>query len=229
MFLYGYGPQIGAGLLLTLQLALCALMLAFLLGLASASARLSKSHLLARIAGGYTTLVRGVPDLVTMLILFYGIQMLLNRATEAAGMEQITIDPFGAGVITLGIIYGAYFSETLRGAFMAVPRGQLEAGYAFGMSPLQVFSRILFPQMMRFALPGIGNNWQVLLKSTALVSIIGLNDLVRVANQAGKSSTHFFFFIALTGVVYLIVTSVSMLVLKKLEQHYGRGLKRADL
>lgn len=229
MFLYGYGAQIGQGLLLTLQLSLCALLLAFLLGLASASARLSKSRLLARIAGGYTTLVRGVPDLGTMLILFYGIQMLLNRATEAVGMAQITIDPFGAGVMTLGIIYGAYFSETLRGAFMAVPRGQLEAGYAFGMSPLQVFYRILFPQMMRFALPGIGNNWQVLLKSTALVSIIGLNDLVRVANQAGKSSTHFFFFIALTGVVYLIVTTISMLVLKQLEQHYGRGLKRADL
>lgn len=229
MFLYGYGAQIAQGLLLTLQLSLCALVLAFALGLASASARLSHRRALSAIAGAYTTLVRGVPDLVTMLILFYGIQMGLNRVTESAGLEQITIDPFAAGVLTLGFIYGAYFSETLRGAFMAVPRGQLEAGYAFGMTQRQVFVRILFPQMMRFALPGIGNNWQVLLKSTALVSIIGLNDLVRVANQAGKSSSHFFFFIALIALVYLLVTTVSMLVLDKLERHYGRGLKTVAL
>lgn len=229
MLFYGYGPQILQGLLVTLQLSLAALMLAFLLGLGSAGASLSGQPALRLSARAYTTLIRGMPDLVTMLILFYGVQMGLNHVTESMQMEQITIDPFAAGVITLGFIYGAYFSETFRGAFLAVPKGPLEAAHAFGMTRKQVFIRILFPQMMRFALPGIGNNWLVLLKSTALVSIIGLNDLVRVASQAGKASFQFFFFIALTAALYLAITTVSILVLKKLERHYSHGLKLADL
>lgn len=227
--LFGFGPQIADGLLVTLELALASLAVAFALGLLTASARLSKLRWLSRLALGYTTVIRGVPDLVTMLLLFYGIQMGLNRLTEAWGLAQLTIDPFAAGVLTLGFIYGAYFAETFRGAFIAVPRGSLEAAQAFGMNRRQVFARILFPQMMRFALPGVGNNWQVLLKSTALVSIIGLNDLVRIANQAGKSSNQFFFFITLTGVVYLLVTTLSNGVLLWLEKRYATGMKAADL
>lgn len=229
MFLYGYGPQLLQGLLVTLELSLASLVLAFVLGLASASMRLSKSSSLARLSGVYTTLIRGVPDLVTMLILFYGVQMLLNRATESLGWAQITIDPFAAGVLTLGFIYGAYFSETFRGAFLALPKGPIEAAHAFGMTRRQVFVRIVFPQMMRFALPGIGNNWQVLMKSTALVSIIGLNDLVRVANQAGKASYQFFFFIGISALIYLFLTTCSMLVLRRMEQHYSTGMKAAQL
>jgi histidine transport system permease protein len=229
MFLYGYGPQLLQGLLVTLELSLLSLALAFVLGLASASMRLSKSNALARLSGVYTTLIRGVPDLVTMLILFYGVQMLLNHATESLEWAQITIDPFAAGVLTLGFIYGAYFSETFRGAFLALPKGPIEAAYAFGMTRRQVFVRIVFPQMMRFALPGIGNNWQVLMKSTALVSIIGLNDLVRVANQAGKASYQFFFFIGLSALIYLFLTTCSMLLLRRMEQYYSTGMKAAQL
>lgn len=229
MFLYGYGPQILDGLLVTLQLSLSSLVLAFLLGLCSAKASLANSRLWRGAANCYTTFIRGMPDLVTMLILFYGLQMSLNNLTEYLAWQQITINPFAAGVMTLGFIYGAYFSETFRGAFLAVPKGPLEAGFAFGMSNRQVFLRILFPQMMRFALPGIGNNWQVLLKSTALVSIIGLNDLVRVANQAGKASYQFFFFIGLTALLYLLITTISTLILRYLERHYAHGLKLAHL
>lgn len=229
MFLYGYGPQLAEGLALTLQLACLSLMLAFALGLLSATASLAKSRIMRAVSMCYTTLIRGVPDLVTMLILFYGVQMALNSFTERMAWQQITINPFSAGVLTLGFIYGAYFSETLRGAFMAVPKGSLEAAHAFGMRPSQVFVRILFPQMMRFALPGIGNNWQVLLKSTALVSIIGLNDVVRVANQAGKASYQFFFFISLSALIYLAITTISQLALRYVEKHYSHGLKMADL
>ncbi len=229
MFLYGYGPQIAEGLLLTLQLASLSLLMAFALGLASATASLSKTPFLRFLSTIYTTLIRGVPDLVTMLILFYGVQMALNNVTESLGWEQITINPFAAGLLTLGFIYGAYFSETLRGAFIAVPKGSIEAAQAFGMRPSQVFVRILFPQMMRYALPGISNNWQVLLKSTALVSIIGLNDVVRVATQAGKASYQFFFFIGLTALLYLAITTASQLALGYLEKHYAHGLKMADL
>ena len=143
--------------------------------------------------------MRGVPDLVLMLLLFYSIQIWLNDLTDLLGWDQIDIDPFVAGVAVLGFIYGAYFTETFRGAFLAVPRGQLEAGAAYGMTPWQVFSRIMFPQMMRFALPGIGNNWQVMVKATALVSIIGLADVVKASQDAGKGTLRFFFFTLLAG------------------------------
>ncbi|SQD02848.1 histidine ABC transporter permease [Escherichia coli] len=114
-----------------------------------------------------------------MLLIFYGLQIALNTVTEAMGVGQIDIDPMVAGIITLGFIYGAYFTETFRGAFMAVPKGHIEAATAFGFTRGQVFRRIMFPAMMRYALPGIGNNWQVILKSTALVSLLGLEDVVK--------------------------------------------------
>ena len=101
-------------------------------------------------------------------------------------MAQFDIDPMVAGIITLGFIYGAYFTETFRGAFLAVPKGQIEAATAFGFTGAQTFRRILFPAMMRFALPGIGNNWQVILKATALVSLLGLEDVVKATQLAGK-------------------------------------------
>ncbi len=225
----GYGAQLWQGVQTTLGLSFGALLLAFALGLVSAALRLSRHKLASGLALAYTTIIRGVPDLVSMLVLFYGVQLLLNHGTEAIGWQQITIDPFAAGVLTLGFIYGAYFSETLRGAIMAVPAGSLEAARAYGMRPFQVFHRILFPQMMRFALPGLGNNWQVLLKSSALVSIIGLNDLVRISHQAGKASGEVFFFIGLCALLYLAISSSTGLLLWYLQRHYAHGMKAAQL
>ncbi|GAB7204605.1 hypothetical protein OS21_10940 [Dickeya oryzae] len=129
-----------------------------------------------------------------MLLIFYGLQMVLNSITETLGAAQIDIDPMGAGIITVGFIYGAYFTETFRGAYLAVPRGQIEAAVAFGFTPMKVFRRIMFPSMMRFALPGIGNNWQVILKATALVSLLGLSDVIKATQLAGKGTHHPFFF-----------------------------------
>lgn len=227
--LHGYGPLIASGTWMTLQLALLALAAALLLGLLGASARLSASRLLQTLAAGYTTLIRSVPDLVTMLLLFYSLQIALNRLTEWGGLAQIDIDPFVAGVVTLGIIYGAYFTETFRGAFQAVPRGQLEAAVAYGMTPWQVFRRVLFPQMMRFALPGIGNNWQVMIKATALVSIIGLSDVVKATQDAGKGSLQLFFFSLVAAAIYLAITTVSTLLLAWLGRHYAAGVRKAEL
>ena len=129
-----------------------------------------------------------------MLLLFFSLQILLNRVTDALGIGQVDIDPFAAGCVTLAFIYGAYFTETFRGAFQAVPAGQVEAAQAYGMGRWRVFRRVLLPQMLRYALPGIGNNWQVLVKSTALVSIIGLGDLVKATQDAGKGTLQFFHF-----------------------------------
>ena len=229
MFLQGYGPLILAGTWQTVKLAVLSLALSFVLGLIGAAAKLSKNRIAHGAGTLYTTLIRGVPDLVLMLLLFYSIQIWLNDLTDMLGWDQIDIDPFLAGVVVLGFIYGAYFTETFRGAFLAVPRGQLEAGHAYGMTNWQVFSRIMFPQMMRFALPGIGNNWQVLVKSTALVSIIGLADVVKASQDAGKGTLRFFFFTLLAGAIYLVITTVSNFVLMYLDKRYSTGVRKADL
>ncbi|MFX1761755.1 histidine ABC transporter permease HisQ [Paraburkholderia sp. A3BS-1L] len=229
MMLYGFGPVLLAGTIKTIELSLLSLGVAVLLGLAGAAAKLSFNRPLAACATAYTTLIRSVPDLVLMLLLFYSIQIGVNEVTDALGMAQIDIDPFVAGVLTLGFIYGAYFTETFRGAFLAVPRGQLEAGHAYGMSGVRVFVRILFPQMMRFALPGIGNNWQVLVKATALVSIIGLADVVKAAQDAGRSTFNLFFFLVIAALIYLAITTISNFALIWLERRYSAGVRHAQL
>ena len=229
MIFDGFGPLLWAGTVETVKLAVLSLAAALVLGLAGAAAKLSPNRAFAALGTAYTTLIRAVPDLVLMLLLFYGMQILLNQCTDLLRIDQIDIDPFVAGVVTLGFIYGAYFTETFRGAFLAVPRGQLEAGFAYGMSGWRVFRRILFPQMMRFALPGIGNNWQVLVKATALVSIIGLADVVKASQDAGKSTLNFFFFTLAAGAIYLAITTVSNVVLHRLEKRYSVGVRRLAL
>ena len=227
--LYGYSQVIIQGTLVTLELAISSVVLALVIGLIGAGGKLSKSRVISGFFGCYTTLIRGVPDLVLMLLIFYGLQIALNSVTESLGLTQIDIAPMSAGIITLGFIYGAYFTETFRGAFMAVPRGQIEAATAFGFSGSQIFRRILFPAMMRFALPGIGNNWQVILKATALVSLLGLNDVVKATQLAGKGTYQPFYFAIVAGVVYLIFTTLSNGVLLWLERRYSLGVKRAEL
>ncbi|MFX5539136.1 histidine ABC transporter permease HisQ, partial [Acinetobacter baumannii] len=210
-------------------LALLSLLLSVIIGLIGASSKLSNIKALRYIATAYTTLIRSVPDLVIMLLLFYSLQLGLNQITEALQMDQIDINPFVAGVITLAFIYGAYFTETFRGAFQSVPRGQIEAAMAYGMTPWQVFHRVLFPQMMRFALPGIGNNWQVLIKATALVSIIGLTDIVKITQDAGRSTMQLFFFSIVAAAIFLAITTVSNLILIWLERHYSAGVRKGQL
>ncbi len=225
--LHGYLPSLLDGAWLTLQVALLSLLLALVLGLAGASARLSRMALLRVPASVYTTIVRGIPDLVMMLLIFYGGQIGINMVTDALGWDYVDVNPFAAGVATLGFIFGAYFTETFRGAFLAVPAGQLEAGRAYGMSRWQVFHRILFPQMLRHALPGLGNNWQVMQKSTALVSIIGLSDITWLADQAGRSTHEPFLFYGVVCVFYLGLTTLSALVFGWLERRYSAGVRRA--
>ncbi len=225
----GYGPLLLSGTWMTIQLALLSLLLSVIIGLIGASSKLSNIKALRYIATGYTTLIRSVPDLVIMLLLFYSLQLGLNQITEALQMDQIDINPFVAGVITLAFIYGAYFTETFRGAFQSVPTGQIEAAMAYGMTPWQVFRRVLFPQMMRFALPGIGNNWKVLIKATALVSIIGLTDIVKITQDAGRSTMQLFFFSIVAAAIYLAITTVSNLILIWLERRYSAGVRKGQL
>ena len=205
-------------MVLTVEVALLSLLIALLLGIAAASARLSKSIISRTISGVYTTIIRGIPDLVLLTLIFFGGQIMVNNLGKSMGWGYIDISPFIAGVLTLGFIFGAYMGETFRGAILAVPRGEIEAGYAYGMRPLQVFVRITLPAMVRHALPGFGNNWLVLVKSTALVSVIGLQDMVYNAGAAGGSTRQPFSF-------YLLV-AVSNSGLKWLDRRYSAGIRQ---
>jgi len=225
--LKGFGPLLLEGTWMTIKLSLLSLLVSVVLGLIGASAKLSSVAVFRIPAQLYTTLIRGVPDLVLMLLIFYSLQTWLTSLTDAMEWEYIEIDPFAAGVITLGFIYGAYFTETFRGAMLAVPRGQIEAATAYGLKRAQRFRHVVFPQMMRFALPGIGNNWMVMLKATALVSIIGLADLVKAAQDAGKSTYQLFYFLVLAALIYLLITSASNIALRWLERRYSAGTREA--
>ena len=225
--LQGYGPSILQGTILTIELCFASLAIAMLLGILTALAKLSDSRGLNLVATAYTTIIRGIPDLVLMLLLFFGGQVLINQIGPMVGYEAyIDINPFIAGVSTIGFIFGAYMAETFRGAILSVPKGQLEAGYSYGMSKIQVFSRILMPQMVRHAIPGFGNNWLVLMKTTALVSIIGLNDMVRMAALAAGATRMPFTFYLVVAMNYLVLTSISIVILNWLNKKYSAGFVR---
>lgn len=225
--LHGYGGSILAGTWINLACGLLALVVAVVLGMLAALAKLSSQPWLRGIATAYTTLIRGVPDLLMMLMIYFGGQVLVNQIMLALGSEDyVDVNPFVAGVISIGFIYGAYMTETFRGAILAVPRGQLEAGQAYGMSGMQVFGRILLPQMVRHALPSFGNNWLVLLKTTALLSIVGLEDMVRRARLAAGSTHEPFTFYLAVAIIYLVLTTLSVWALRVAEKRYSVGTVR---
>jgi len=239
--LYGYQEIFLEGAWLTLQVALLSLLLAIALGLVAALAKLSQSSILTGIATVYTTLIRGIPDLILMLLIFFGGQLFINNMSYNVNEwlnetmthyypthewtsylpDYIDISPYFAGIVTIGFIFGAYMAETFRGAIIAVSKGQLEAATAYGMNKYKRFTRIMFPQMMRHALPGLGNNWLVLLKTTALVSIIGLQDMVKIAGDATGSTQKPFTFYFAVALVFLFYTSVSTALLKWAEHKYS--------
>jgi arginine/ornithine transport system permease protein len=204
--------------------------LAMALGLAGAMAKLSKWRWARGLAYIYTTVIRGVPDLVLMLLIFFGGQVAINEIALAVGHEEyIDIDPYLAGVLTIGFIFGAYLTEAFRGAFLAVPPGQREAGLAYGMSGWQIAWRVTWPQMLRHALPGLSNNWLVLIKSTAIVSVIGLSDLMTRGSQAAGTTREPFVFYAAVAVIYLAFTSVSELVFDRLQKRFSIGVRKGML
>ena len=179
-----YFLNILQGLLVTIGVALGALVFASVLGLAGAAAKLSPYRALNWLGDIYSTVIRGVPDLVWMLLLYFGGQILVNDIAEALGYRSgPQINPFVAGVLTIGFVYGAYMTETFRGAIMSVPKGQSEAGWAFGMSRFYTFRRMVLPQMVRFALPSFTNNWLVL----AQVHRAGVGDRPGRHHQPGQT------------------------------------------
>jgi len=216
-----YLPLLAHGALLSLCVMLVSLAVALTLGMINALIKLFGPRWLRWVSAGYTTLVRGIPELVIMLLLFFGGEMLVNGLLGLVGLGPLRFNTFISGVLAIGFVFGAYYTETFRGAFLTVERGQLEAAMAYGMRPGQVFRRVLLPQMLSFAIPGINNNWLGLMKASALVSILGLEDMVWLAEQAGRATQKPFLFYFLVALIYMVITAVSSWGFSRLARRYA--------
>ena len=230
--LFGFGPAgWGAALLratlVTLGVAVSAFAIGAVLGAVVAATKLSGSRALRAAGDAYTTVLRGVPDLLVIYLVYFGGSAIVTRLGQAMGAEGfLGLPSFLAGALACGLVSGAYQAEVFRGAALAVPRGQVEAARALGMDGGLRFRRILAPQIIAIALPGLGNVWQLALKESALVSVTGLVELLR-QSQIGAGSTHqpFAFYVA-AGALYLVLTTGSTLLFGRAEWRMSRPLRR---
>ena len=223
----GYGDEIARGLIMTIGVGFGALGVAILFGLVGSAGKLARHWLPRQIAFLYTTIVRGIPELVLLIVLYYGVPTVVQSLVR--GMVpgyRLDFNPVVTAIVVIGMIYGAFMTEVFRGAFLAVPHGQLEAARAYGMSRFQAFWRIHMPQMWRFALPGIGNVWMVLIKATALVSVIGLQDTLYWAGKASEALHEPFKFFLLAAIIFLGITWVSEQIFKYAEKRAARGVQQ---
>lgn len=210
MDLQGFGHLLISGTWVTVQLALASLIVGLVFGLTGAAAKLSSNRLARWLATGYTTLVRGLPELLLVLTIYFGGSQLVMWIASGFGYDEyIEIGPFVAGVAALSIAFGAYATEVFRMAMMEIPDGQWESGLACGMSRQRTFFRIILPQVWRLAIPGLGNLFQVLLKDTALVSVVGLNDIMRQSQVAISSTKEPFTFFVVAACIYLLLTAAT--------------------
>lgn len=225
--LQGFGDQLLLGAWMTLKLAFGALCGGLVLGLAGAVAKLSEYRVARAAASTYTTVVRGLPELLVVLIIYFGSSAMLTTAAGWLGHDEfIELSPYAAGVFALSLTFGAYATETFRGAILAIPKGQIEAARAFGMGRTMTFRRIVLPQVWRIALPGLGNLFLVLLKDTSLISVIGLEELMRKSTIAVGFTREPFTFYLTAAVLYLLMTVVTMIVLHYAERAANKGVPR---
>jgi octopine/nopaline transport system permease protein len=224
----GWGAAMLMGALMTLAVAACGFLFGALIGVFAAFAKIGGGRVARGLADAYTTILRGIPDLLVIYLFYFGGGSILTPIGHLLGASGfISLPGFLAGSLAIGIVSGAYHTEVFRGAYRAVSRGELEAAEAVGMPKLLKFRRILAPLALRHALPGLGNVWQVVLKESALVSVTGVVELLREA-QIGAGSTRqaFDFFIA-AAALYLAITSLSGVALERVERCLNRGIRRA--
>ena len=220
----GWGDQLAAGTWMTIRLAVATVPFGLVLGFFIALAKVSDRRWLNFIGETYTTVFRGLPELLTLFIIYYGGQVLLQRVVSLVAPDaQVEVNSFVAGMFALGMVFAAYASEAFVGAIRAIGKGQFEAGDALGMRRATTWFVVVLPQLIRLALPAIGNLWLVLLKDTSLVSVIALNDLLRMTNIAVGATKQPFFFYLVALLIYLALSIISSIGLSKLETRFGRG------
>ena len=212
------------GALTTLEIAVLAYAIGLLLGLLGATAKLSGLRPLVWLATLYSTVVRSIPELLLIILLYYAGSQVLERTARALGFDVVVeISGFVAAVGVLAFVQGAYMTEVFRGAINAIPRGHLEAADAFGLSRGTRFKRIVLPEMLPNALPGLSNLWLILVKDTALISVVGFEELFFTAQQAAASTRSYFVFYTAAGVLYLVITLGSNVLFREAERQVRRG------
>lgn len=221
----GWGDEIATGLVVTASLAIATLPVGLAAGFLLALAKRSGEPTLQMAADVYTTIFRGLPELLTIFMVYFGLQIAIRQISLALGFEGgFEISAFIAGMIALAVVFSSYASEVFVSAFRAIPDGQYEAGYALGLNRWRTMRTIVAPQLVRIALPGLGNLWLILLKDTALISVIGLSDVMRQAGIAARVTKEAFMFFSIACLLYLLLAIASSIVFARIE----RAAKRAE-
>ncbi len=220
----GWGGNLLRGLVSSVEIAVGAFGLGLLIGVCGAWGKLYGGPMMRDLFGLYTTIVRAVPELVLILILYFAGTDLVNRLLDLFGYPSVDINGLVAGIGVLGVVQGAYSTEVLRGAILAIPQGQIEAARAYGMPPGKLLRRITLPAMLPYAIPGLANLWLIATKDTALLAVVGFNELTQTTRlAAGATKAYFTFFIA-AGVLYLMLTLFSNAIIGRIERWARRGM-----
>ncbi|RVD55116.1 ABC transporter permease [Mesorhizobium sp. M2D.F.Ca.ET.185.01.1.1] len=220
----GWGGTLLVGLLHSLEIAIGATCLGLLIGTAGAFGKLYGGPVTRDLLAVYTTVVRAVPELVLILLLYYAGTDLINQVLAAMGYSRVDISGLAAGIFVLGFVQGAYSTEVIRGAILAIPQGQIEAARAYGMPPGLMLRRITLPAMLPFAIPGLANLWLIATKDTALLAVVGFFELTLATRQAAGVTKAYLIFYLAAGVLYLAVTLFSNLVIGRVEARSRRGM-----
>lgn len=212
----------------TIILSICGFLLGILLGSLAATSKLSKSSFLSSLSGGYINIIRGIPELVIIYIVLYETSPILTRIASFFGSTTpIFLPAFAIGILALGVISGAYLAEVLRAAYLSIHKGELEAAQAMGMPVLLRFRRIIVPQVLRYAMPGIGNIWQFVLKESALVSVVGIVEIMKQAQKGAGATRQTFSFYITAALLYIIIVVFSSFLFRRLEKWSTKGMRRA--
>lgn len=221
--LYEWGPNFLRGTIATLQIALGGYFFGIAIGIAGAMGKVYGGKILKLFLDIYTTLIRAVPELVLILLIYYAGTSLLNTILDSLGFETVDISGVAAGIFVIGIVQGAYQTEVIRGALLAIPKNETDAGIAFGMSKVKVFRRILLPAMLPLALPGMANLWMICTKETALLAVVGFEELALVTKQAAGKTRLFLEAFTVAIFIYLAITLISNQIFKGLEKYTTQG------
>ena len=220
----GWGDELFYATLMTIAVAITAMLIGFLFALIFTPLKLSRNRFLNLIANSYTTVIRGVPELLVIYLFFFGGSAAVMFVASIFGYgEYIEINAFITGAFSIGIISGAYSTEVFRGAIQSIDKGQFEAANVLGLGKFGKFFKVILPQTLRLALPNLSNVWQITLKDTSLISVTGLVEIMRQSYVAAGSTRDPLFFYSFAAVLYLLLTFLSMKLINKLEVKYSRG------